>query len=271
MLGLVKNMTRTQKQMILLAVDLALVPLALIFTFAVQFSSSDPLIHMLANGPVIGLIMVLAAALSIVLGIPNTRLNAYDMSGIGKTGIFAALLAMSAYSVAEIAGLGYGVGVYVVFGVMFFLLSATARVAMLHLLLALYRRDMPRCRVLIYGAGTTGMQLASALKTHEMIELVAFADDNAAMQGLSIGNLPVLKPARIEDFASLGRIDRVLLAMPSLSPPKLAQIAQRMEKLGLEVQALPSFAQLIGEEALIDKLAPHPTPRTVQSSRGRCL
>ena len=256
MLGLVKNMTRTQKQMILLAVDLALVPLALIFTFAVQFSSSDPLIHMLANGPVIGLIMVLAAALSIVLGIPNTRLNAYDMSGIGKTGIFAALLAMSAYSVAEIAGLGYGVGVYVVFGVMFFLLSATARVAMLHLLLALYRRDMPRCRVLIYGAGTTGMQLASALKTHEMIELVAFADDNAAMQGLSIGNLPVLKPARIEDFASLGRIDRVLLAMPSLSPPKLAQIAQRMEKLGLEVQALPSFAQLIGEEALIDKLAP---------------
>ena len=256
MLGLVKNMTRTQKQIILLAVDLALVPLALIFTFAVQFSSSDPLIHMLANGPVIGLIMVLAAALSIVLGIPNTRLNAYDMSGIGKTGIFAALLAMSAYSVAEIAGLGYGVGVYVVFGVMFFLLSATARVAMLHLLLALYRRDMPRCRVLIYGAGTTGMQLASALKTHEMIELVAFADDNAAMQGLSIGNLPVLKPARIEDFASLGRIDRVLLAMPSLSPPKLAQIAQRMEKLGLEVQALPSFAQLIGEEALIDKLAP---------------
>ena len=44
--------------------------------------------------------------------------------------------------------------------------------------------------------------------------------------------------------------------MPSLSLPKQTQIVRRLEKMGLEVQALPSFAQLIGEEALIDKLSP---------------
>ena len=256
MLALIKNMSRVQKQIVLLAVDLALVPVALAFTLMVQFSDAAPLDHILAIGPVVGLIMVLAAALSIVLGVPNTRLNAYDMSGMGKTGIFAALLALAAYSVGEIAVLGYGIGVYVVFGVMFFLFSVAARVAMLHVVLGLYRRDAPRCRVLIYGAGTTGAQLASALKSHGLIEPVAFADDNTALQGLSISGLPVLKPNRIDDFARQGKIDRVLLAMPSLSPPKLAQMARRMEKLGLEVQALPSFAQLIGEEALIDKLAP---------------
>ena len=49
---------------------------------------------------------------------------------------------------------------------------------------------------------------------------------------------------------------RVLLAMPSQSQPKQAQIINRLQKIGLEVQALPSFAQLIGEEALVDKLTP---------------
>ena len=256
MLDLVKNMNRAQKQLLLLGIDLALVPLALVCTFLVQLDGGAALARVIAIGPVVGMIMVLAAALSIVLGIPNTRLNAYDMSGIGKTAIFAGLLALAAYTLGEVAGLSYGPRVYIVFAVVFFLLSATSRVAMLQLLLMLYRRDIPRCRVLIYGAGTTGMQLASALKTHEMIEPVAFADDNPAMQGLTIGGLPVLKPGRIEDFAVQRKIDRVLLAMPSLSPPKLAQAAQRMQHLGLEVQALPSFAQLIGEEALVDKLAP---------------
>jgi len=256
MLRVIKNLTRLQKQLFLLAVDLALVPLALLITFSVQFSDSASLTHLINSAPVVGITMVLAAALSSMLGISNTRLNAYDMSGTGTTALFAALLALAAFTLGKIIGLEYAGGVYVVFGLLFFLLSATSRVAMLQFLLTLYRREAPRCRVLIYGAGTTGMQLAQALKTHEQIEPVAFVDDNPVLQGLTIAGLPVLKPGRIDDIARNRTIDRVLLAMPSQSLPKRTQIARRLETLGLEVQALPSFAQLIGEEALVDKLAP---------------
>ncbi len=256
MLHFVQSMTRTQKQLVLLAVDLTLVPLALILTFAIQMQDTHPVAHLLEITPVVGLLIVLAAALSTVLGIPNTRLNAYDMSGTGRTGIFAALLAAAAYALGTIAALDYPAGTYVVFGILFFLLSATARVAMLQLLLMLCRRMAPRRRVLIYGAGNTGMQLAQALKTHETIVPVAFADDNSALQGLTVSGLPVYKPSRIQDIVTDRQIDRVLLAMPSVSLPKQTQIVHRLEKMGLEVQALPSFAQLIGEEELIDKLAP---------------
>jgi len=256
MLNYIKTMTRTQKQITLLGVDLLMVPLALWFTLAVQGERGDPLAHLIDIGPIVGLNMVLAAALSTTLGIPNTKLNAYDMSGVGKTALFAILLALATYTIGEVASLDYGAGVYIVFGLVFFLFSVASRVVMLHGLLAMYRRDLPRCRVLIYGAGTTGMQLASALKTHEMIEPVAFADDNTALQRLTIAGLPVIKPSQIEQVVHEKRINRVLLAMPSLSPPKQTQIARRLEQMGLEVQALPSFAQLIGEEALIDKLAP---------------
>ncbi len=255
MLDIIKNMPRAQKQVIMLGIDLVLVPLAFVFTLVVQ-GQDVSLAGLARAAPVAGLSVVLAAALSVLLGIPKIQLKAYDVTGIGRTALFAVLLACAAFALGRLAGLGYPAGVYVVFGLTFFVLCSAARVVLLQALLALYRREVPRCRVLIYGAGTTGTQLAQALKTHETIKPVAFVDDNAALQGLSIAGLPVLKPARIRDIAAERAIDRVLLAMPSLSLPKRTQIARRLEGMGLEVQALPSFAQLIGEEALVDKLAP---------------
>ncbi len=256
MLNLIKSMSRREKQAVMLGIDLLLVPLAMLFTLAVQGESPQPLAHLLSIAPVVGLMMVLAAALSTILQIPNMRLNAYDMSGVGKTAVFAALITLANYAIGAVSTLPYALGFYVVFGLVFFVFSAFSRFAMLHILLNMYRREQPRCRVLVYGAGTTGTQLVQALKSHEAIEPVAFADDNQALQRLTISGLPVIKPSRIEEVATEKGIGRVLLAMPSASQPKQAQIARRLQKMGLEVQALPSFAQLIGEEALVDKLKP---------------
>lgn len=254
-LNLIKTMSRPQKQVIMLGVDLVLVPAALLFTLGLQ-EQGPVLAELLRAGPVVGLLMVLGAALSLVLGIPKIQLKAYDLSGIGRTAVFAGLLAFSAFVLGRTAGLGYAAGIYIVFGLVFFLLSAACRMIMLQILWALYRSALPRRRVLIYGAGTTGVQLASALRNHETIEPVAFADDNSAMQGMTVLGLPVYKPSLLPEIIQRRHIDRVLLAMPSLSLPKQTQVVRQLEKLGVEVQALPSFAQLIGEEQLVDKLAP---------------
>ena len=256
MFDFIKTLTRTQKQIVLLATDLALVPVAFAGTFILQTPERTVSTDLTEILPVLSMVMVMAIALSSILGVPKLRLNAYDISGVGVTAVFSALLAMSALALGQIANLDLPAGIYVVFGLVFFLLSAASRVIMLHLLLALYRRDLPSCRVLIYGAGVTGTQLVQALKTHQTIEPVAYVDDNTTLQGLVISGLPVLKPSQIADIAAKRNIDRVLLAMPSLSAPKQVRIARKLQAMGLEVQALPSFAQLIGEEALVDKLTP---------------
>ncbi len=255
-LNLVKNMPRRQKQVIMLGVDLVLVPAALFLTLGLQQQGATASGELARAAPMLGLLMVLGTVLSLLMGIPKIQLKAYDLSGIGRTAVFAMAMAMAAGGLGSAAGLGYASGVYIVFGLVFFLLSAASRMILLQILWAIYRGDRPRRRVLIYGAGTTGVQLASALRTHETIEPVAFTDDNAGLQGMTILGLPVYKPARIPEIVRKRRIDRVLLAMPSLSLPKQTQILREMEKLGVEVQALPSFAQLIGEEELIDKLSP---------------
>ena len=106
---------------------------------------------------------------------------------------------------------------------------------------------------------------ATAAQTATVSESVASAAESQAqgvvetaraMQGVTVLGLPVYKPSLLPEIIQRRHIDRVLLAMPSLSLPKQTQVVRQLEKLGVEVQALPSFAQLIGEEQLVDKLAP---------------
>ena len=254
MFNLISALSRKQKSYIFLAIDLALIPLALLFTFAVQ-PLPDPALTTLASLlPVLPYVMSAAAALALWLGLPHVQLNAYERHAAAQSALLAAGTALVLALLAAVFGPALGPGTHVVFAICYFLFMVVARAAMLQMVLMVYRRAQPRCRVLIYGAGNTGTQLAQALKAHDGIDPVAFADDNSSLQGLTLVGLPVFAPSRIAEIVQARGIRRVLLAMPSQGQPRQAQITQRLQKLGLEVQALPSFAQLIGEEALVDKL-----------------
>jgi FlaA1/EpsC-like NDP-sugar epimerase len=184
------------------------------------------------------------------------QLNAYERHAVGLTALLACLTAVATAVLTLLFGPDLPPGTHVVFATTYFLCLLAARAVLYQVVVAIYRRAQPRCRVLIYGAGTTGAQLAQALKAHDGIDPVAFVDDNTSLQGVTLVGLPVFPPARIAEIAEARQINRVLLAMPSQSQPKQAQIIQRLQRMQLEVQALPSFAQLIGEEALVDKLTP---------------
>lgn len=256
MLNWVKSLTRAHKRMIMVAVDSALIPIALLIALNLQVSTVWAFTVFGAFLPAMPYLLVTAAVLSVWMGVSSVHLKHYEGSAIGISALFATAVGFALYIFAQLAGVAFPTSLYVVFGATFFACLVVARAAMLQVLLALYRIGDTRCRVLIYGAGTTGIQLVSALRSHELIEPVAFVDDSAALQGLNVARLPVHSPVSIPELVGEKNIDRVLLAMPSQSLPKQAQIARRLEKMGLEVQALPSFAQLIGEEALVDKLQP---------------
>ncbi|MDT8857654.1 nucleoside-diphosphate sugar epimerase/dehydratase [Paracoccaceae bacterium Fryx2] len=252
----VDRLTRPQKRGLLMLVDVIMAPLALFLTCSLVYNSLFPEYMLLRMWPFFPAVSVAAAIMSIALGIPRIKLNAYEAVAILKTGAFA-LLVMVAFAVmTRVSNVYFSGGGIILFGLLLFLLSFAIRVILLYGLLWVLRLGQPRKRVLIYGAGTTGTQLVAALREHHSIMPVAFLDDNAALHSTIVVGLRVFPPGKIESIVQDRDIDRVILAMPSLSPPKLAQIARRLQNLGLEVNALPSFAQLIGVEELIDTLTP---------------
>ncbi|WP_372574044.1 polysaccharide biosynthesis protein [Ruegeria jejuensis] len=256
MLDFVNSLTRKQKARIFLAIDLLLIPVALLLTFAVLPLPGTPLDTLARFLPVLPYMIAGAAVLSLGLGLPNIKLKAYEQNAVGLTALHAVAMVCLSALLTRVAAIHVPMGTHVIFGLIYFLIMVATRAILFQVVSAIYRHGEHSCRVLIYGAGTTGTQLVQALRAHESITPVAFIDDKASLQGVLLAGLPVFSPARIAELVERRNIHRVLLAMPSLSQPKQAQIARQLQKMGLEVQALPSFAQLIGEEELVDKLTP---------------
>ncbi len=250
------GMSRRFKRIVFLSVDVVVAPLSLLLTIAVLHNDLTPLALSLNVWPLFPFLAAAAALFSTALGIPKIKLKSYESQAILMTGAGAALLAAALYVFGGVMGYPLPPVAIILFGLIYFLSSVGARAVMLRALLWVLRSEQPRCRVIIYGAGTTGMQLAAALKSHDSIVPVAFVDDSRSLQSLTIAGLRVHAPERISVIAKKRQIDRVLLAMPSMSAPKQAQIARKLQALGIDVFAVPSFAQLAGTEAIVDALAP---------------
>ncbi|MEY1557963.1 polysaccharide biosynthesis protein [Yoonia sp. R2331] len=252
----VSTLSRQAKRIILLLVDVALVPVALLLAFALQTNGLPAGPGLLTHWAGVPMLMMIAALLVLVTGIHRVQLKAYESRAIMMTGMHALLLGLATAILDDMAGYGTPLATFINFVLVYFLMCVAARVVMLQVLLWVYRSGHEQTRVLIYGAGATGRQLAAALRTDETIQTVAFVDDNPALHTTMVRGLTVYSSVAVDGLIASRQIDRVLLAMPSLSRPKLAQLSRRFEDMGVDVQALPSFAQLTGQEELLGQLEP---------------
>jgi FlaA1/EpsC-like NDP-sugar epimerase len=256
MIDFVKWLSRRQKQAIILGLDVLLVPLALIATAIVKFGSRFSVDWIVEHWVPILAMMGACAAVSFALGLPRIQMKSYEISAMGRSAILAGVLTLLFSVLNGRPGAILPTTGPVVFGLIFLFLSALSRLMLLQVLLWVYRDGQTATRVLIYGAGATGAQLAMALGAHSTIRPVAFVDDNAVLHGITVAGLRVYPPQRLDALIAREEIGRVILAMPSLSPPRQAQIARRIADLGIDVQSVPSFSQLVGEEEIVSQLAP---------------
>lgn len=250
----ISTLSRTAKRYILLTIDVCLVPIALWLALALQQSAIPNFDDFAGRWLSLPLLMGLSGLLSTVMRINKVQLKAYESRAISMTAAHAVLLGLATAVLDDLAGYGTSIATFVNFALVYFLISVAARIVLLQVLLAIYRSGQEQCRVLIYGAGATGRQLAAALRTDESIFPVAFLDDNVALQSIMMQGLRVYPARDIERLVRERHVDRVLIAMPQMPRPQLAQLSRRLEGMGLDVQALPSFSQLVAQGSLVDQL-----------------
>ncbi len=99
-------------------------------------------------------------------------------------------------------------------------------------------------RVVIYGAGSAGIQLASALRVSNEFNPIAFVDNDIGLQGSYLGELKVIAPSRLRKFIKKRSIDEVLIAMPSVSKYTLRNLLREVEDYSVRVRILPGLADL---------------------------
>ncbi|WP_425459513.1 polysaccharide biosynthesis protein [Histidinibacterium lentulum] len=260
LLRLVTSLSRGQKQMALLAIDVALVLPALALTLWLQDGSEG--LARLAQGTsetlLLVAIMIGAATIySQLLDMPRIQLKAFEQNAILRTAAYAAMVGLTGGLALPILQAGVpSTSTFVLFSMTLMVLTTAMKLTLKAFLIQIYLRGMRRQRVLIYGAGKTGVQLAAALKTDDTVLPVAFIDDNPTLQNMTVAGLPVHPPLRLEHMIREMQIDRVLLAMPSIGRPQQARLAARLKSYGCDVRTLPSFATLVGEGGLLDRIQP---------------
>lgn len=256
MVVFIESLSRREKRAILLMFDLLIVLLALLVAFGLHLNTFRPVSQAMAHADFLPVVLVSTVTLSVGLGIPGIKINAFETRAILRTANFSFLLALLSWGLNVISRVGISPSVFVLFGFLFFSISVMSRLVARNFLIWLCRQGRKRTRILVYGAGATGVQLVAATGQSDDIEAVGFIDDNRALQGILVAGLQVFAPSRIPDLLKDRKIDRVVLAMPSLSAPRQSQIVRKLTKLGCDVHRLPSFSELVGNRALVDKLEP---------------
>ncbi len=242
------SLSRSQKRGILLCIDVLLIGIAHIAAHVLILGAGS--IWATPQNLVIDLIAMLSTGvvLTVLLGLHKIKLNAYEMQGVIDSAFVAVVIVAAGLATSLLLpGAGTPPHVYVVSGMLFLILSVTMRLVMRQILLGIYHRGSPRTSILIYGAGQTGQQLASALATDDAVQPVAFVDDDLRLQNLTIAGLRVHSASDIPALVERHQISRVILAMPSTSHTVRAKITKKLTPLGMEVHVLPSFADLLAD------------------------
>ncbi|CAC9456530.1 Nucleoside-diphosphate sugar epimerase/dehydratase [uncultured Gammaproteobacteria bacterium] len=100
-------------------------------------------------------------------------------------------------------------------------------------------------RVLIYGAGSAGIQLSSALEHTFEYKPVGFIDNSLELEGSQIRGLRIYSPdSDVGRLIEELKVSEVLLAIPSISRTRRSIIINQFESYPVVVRSLPGVAEL---------------------------
>ena len=102
--------------------------------------------------------------------------------------------------------------------------------------------DLPK--VLIYGAGSAGRQLAAAMNNSHEMRVVGFLDDDDRLHGHVLNGQPIFSPADLPSLVVSLKVSDVLLALPSMNRKRRIEILEQIRIAHVSVRTLPSVTEL---------------------------
>ena len=103
--------------------------------------------------------------------------------------------------------------------------------------------------LVIYGAGTAGARIASSLQTEDSTNILFFADDSPFLNGRTLDGIPIKSPNEI--FKNKSKINKILIAISSISSAKRNQIKNNLKPLNIPIFTIPSIVDIVSNKITI--------------------
>lgn len=250
----VDNLDRRTKVVIMMLTDVIIIVIALIGAYCLRYGLIFPVEQMRQGIMLFPSMIVAGLAYNWMLGIPKIKLQSFDLQAIQRLAFFSLLLILTSMSMSFLLRFSAPRSIPVIFGVLFFTGSLFSRINGLLLLRQIYQFGKTRSHVAIYGAGEAGIQLVSALQQSKQVKPVAFIDDSKLQQNVLIFGLPVFSPEEIEKLIKHKNIERILIAIPSLSQTDQRHLAKGLSHLPCAIQIMPSHLDILHGNNVLDNM-----------------
>ncbi len=250
------SMTRTQKAMVLLGLDGLAMAAALLVALQLRLGDPWPNQYFADGYGLWVLVPVIGMLLSWIMGVPRIVLRSFEQRALFRLVQFAFI--MSLITAALNTGLQFGLprSIPGIWAAVFLSFAIFSRLVLLGLIERLQQGGAGRKNVLVYGAGSTGQQLAAALRSRGQVNPVGFLDDNPTLRKVEVGGLRVHLPQALPSLIQRYGVDQVILAMPSVRPVDRREKLEALAAAGVEVLTLPSFDQLLDGRVLTEQVRP---------------
>jgi FlaA1/EpsC-like NDP-sugar epimerase len=111
-----------------------------------------------------------------------------------------------------------------------------------------------RRRVIIYGAGSSGRQLAAGLANSHEMQVMGFIDDDLRLAGSSLNGKMIHSSETIQTVLEALDISDILLAIPSASRNMRNEILGRLRGTSVNVRTLPGLMDLAQGKVTVSDL-----------------
>lgn len=253
------SMSRQQKHFFLLSLDVILFMVAIYGAFGLRFSSVDPISETLL--PYIWLILLLIVIKPLVF--MATGMYRPVLRYAGLEFLFTAVKAVLVSSGAFVL-LAYLLGflrlprsVLVNDALLTLFLVVGVRLLIrwfVNTIICLARQNKAPERVIIYGAGTAGSQLARSLAHNHACKPLAFVDDDTSLHNQIIQGLTVYSPKQLSRLTVQKSADSILLAMPSVGWTTKREILDRLQSLSIPVKTVPCISEILSGKISVKEI-----------------
>lgn len=182
-------------------------------------------------------------------------IGARTMIGIAASCLVMAAVLSAVFAISPVAGVPRTIAV--IQPMVFAALLMTSRLFARYILFDLLRRrgfSGTPSRVMIYGAGSAGQQLAVSLRHEPGMFLCGYIDDDPRLAGQHLDNIKVFHSAGLAELVADLEIDTVLLALPGISRTRRDQIVRRFADISVRVLTLPAIGDLVDGSVSVSDL-----------------
>lgn len=250
-LNLIWSLSRFYKRAISLTIDSIFIVLSFYSAYWARTGYFRPLSDTSAQYVVIGTLLVTVFAFT-KLGLYRAVLRYLTFHALAVVSLGTAISAAAVAVLAFYFDAPVPRSVPIIYGAFLCLLCGGSRLVVR--VLVAQANDKGSKRVLIYGAGAAGRQLALALRSSDTHKVIGFIDEDKTLYNTIIMGLKVKGIGLAEKLIEKYSVSQILLAVPSASRARRKEILDSLVHLSAEVLTVPDMKDIVDGKAQIDEL-----------------